>query len=142
MSLKCLLPLFATFLPWQALFAIEPADYVLRGGAVYTVDASRSWAEAVAISGREIVFVGLDSDVVQYVDDSTVVIQLNGAMVLPGFQDSHIHPVTSALNSYMCSLYGLPGRDAGISGPRDPQYGGATAEQQHDPAASKHQAKD
>jgi predicted amidohydrolase YtcJ len=112
MSLKCLLPLFATFLPWQALFAIEPADYVLRGGAVYTVDASRSWAEAVAISGREIVFVGLDSDVVQYVDDSTVVIQLNGAMVLPGFQDSHIHPVTSALNSYMCSLYGLPGRDA------------------------------
>jgi predicted amidohydrolase YtcJ len=109
---KFCLWVLATLLPWQVLFAAEAADYVLRGGKVYTVDASRSWAEAVAISGREIVFVGRDSEIGNYVDEETVVLQLDGAMVLPGFQDSHIHPVTSALNSYMCSLYGLPGREA------------------------------
>lgn len=93
-------------------FAGEPADYVLRGGSIYKVDASRAWAEAVAIRGNKIVFVGLDRDVDNYIDDTTTVVELEGRLVLPGFQDAHVHPVTSSLNSYMCSLYGLPGRDA------------------------------
>ena len=36
----------------------QPADWVLRGGAVYTVDAARSWAEAVAVADGKIVYVG------------------------------------------------------------------------------------
>jgi hypothetical protein len=38
-----------------------PDSLVLRGGAVYTVDAARSWASAVAIRGGRIVYVGGDS---------------------------------------------------------------------------------
>ena len=34
------------------------ADYVLTNGVVYTVDQRRTWAEAIAIRGKEIVFVG------------------------------------------------------------------------------------
>ena len=41
--------------------APRPAELVLRGGAVYTVDDARSWAEAVAVSGGKIVFVGADA---------------------------------------------------------------------------------
>jgi predicted amidohydrolase YtcJ len=107
----CLLPCLT--------LAQEPADIVLRGGAVYTVDSSRTWAQAVAISGNEIVFVGLDAGVEDYIGDETKVIDLDGKMVLPGFQDSHIHPVSSSLKSYMCSLYGLPGRDAYIEKVRE-----------------------
>ena len=109
-----LFALGAALLVAGASQAQEPADIVLRGGAVYTVDASRSWAEAVAIRGNEIVYVGLDEHAGALIGESTQVIDLDGKMVLPGFQDSHIHPVSSSLKSYMCSLYGLPGREAYI----------------------------
>jgi predicted amidohydrolase YtcJ len=94
------------------LLAVGKADYVLRGGEIYTVDASRSWADTLAIKDNKIVYVGLDEGVKEYINKNTKVIDLNGKMVLPGFQDSHIHPVSSALNSYMCSLFGLPSIDA------------------------------
>ncbi len=88
------------------------ADYVLHGGDIYTVDAMRSWADSIAIKGNKIIYVGLDKGVKSYIGEQTKVIDLKGKMVLPGFQDSHIHPVGSALNSYMCSLFGLPSIDA------------------------------
>jgi predicted amidohydrolase YtcJ len=85
-----------------------PADTVLRGGDIYTVDANRSWAKAMAITEGKIVYVGLESGIDAYIGKQTNVVELNGQMVLPGFQDSHIHPISSSLNSYMCSLFGLP----------------------------------
>jgi predicted amidohydrolase YtcJ len=92
--------------------AMEPADFVLRGGEIYTVDDARSWAQALAIRGNQIVFVGTDRGVAEHVGTGTQILDLNGEMVLPGFQDAHVHPVKSALNSYMCSLFGLPGIEA------------------------------
>jgi len=61
------------------------ADVVLRGGAVYTVDAARRWAESVAINGDRIVYVGPDAGAGAYVGPRTRVVNLNGRMVLPGF---------------------------------------------------------
>jgi predicted amidohydrolase YtcJ len=92
--------------------AAEPADIVLRGGAVYTVDAARSWAEALAIRETKIVFVGSDADAASFVGPATSVIQLDGRMVLPGFQDSHIHPISAQLKENMCQLRGLAGLEA------------------------------
>ncbi|MGH7601970.1 MAG: hypothetical protein ACREOI_36870, partial [bacterium] len=37
-----------------------PADWVLRNGAIYTMDATRSWAKAVAINQGRIVYVGAE----------------------------------------------------------------------------------
>jgi predicted amidohydrolase YtcJ len=104
--------LFASFIFSINVSAVDKADYVLRGGDIYTVDATRSWASAIAIKDNKIVYVGLDDGVKKYINKNTQVIDLYGKMVLPGFQDSHIHPVSSALNSYMCSLLGLPSIDA------------------------------
>ncbi len=97
--------------PGQAI-ASEPADKVLRGGAIYTVDATRSWAQALAISGDKITFVGTDSEADAYIGPATTVIELDGKMVLPGFQDSHIHPISAMLKTRMCNLTGLPGLEA------------------------------
>ncbi|MDR9505955.1 hypothetical protein RI662_16920 [Brevibacillus agri] len=46
---------------------VQPADVVLSGGAVYTVDRNRNWAQAVAIRGGEIVYVGTDEGAKAYI---------------------------------------------------------------------------
>jgi predicted amidohydrolase YtcJ len=71
--------------------SVEPADLVLRNGFVYTVDADRSVAQAVAIRGNQIVFVGDDDDAEDYVGPATEIRDLGGKMVLPGLHDVHIH---------------------------------------------------
>lgn len=73
-----------------------PATVVLRGGRVYTVEADRPWAEAVAVRGRTIVAVGSNADVAAWIGPDTRVIELAGRMVLPGFVEAHIHPTLGA----------------------------------------------
>ncbi len=67
------------------------ADTVLLGGKIYTVDAERSWAEAVAIKDGQIIQIGSAEQVAPLAGDATEVVDLNGAMVLPGFHDTHVH---------------------------------------------------
>ncbi len=86
--------------------AAQPADLVLRHGAIYTVDASRSWAEAVAISGSRLVFVGADRDAAAYVGPTTRVVDLGGRFVLPGFHDSHVHLLSGGVELGQCDLNG------------------------------------
>jgi len=86
---------------------VPEADLVLRGGAVYTVNAARSWAEAVAIRGGEIIYVGSDSGVERHVGANTQLVDLAGAMLLPGFQDAHIHPIGAGINLLTLSLHEL-----------------------------------
>ncbi|HYF11049.1 MAG TPA: amidohydrolase family protein, partial [Actinomycetota bacterium] len=81
-----------------------PADLVFRGGAVYTVDAARRWASAVAVSDGLIVGVGSESDVEPLVGGSTEIVDLKGRMLLPGFQDAHVHPPPSGLDMLRCDL--------------------------------------
>jgi predicted amidohydrolase YtcJ len=83
------------------------ADTVFLDGEVYTVDSNRSWAEAVAVDDGRIVFVG-DSDAARkLVGTDTRVIDLNGRMLLPGFHDSHVHPMTAGTRIFRCQLAGL-----------------------------------
>jgi predicted amidohydrolase YtcJ len=65
----------------------ERADLVVVGD-VYTVDAVRSWARAVAIAGDRIVGVGTEEEIRDRFDASDAI---TGACVVPGFQDAHIH---------------------------------------------------
>jgi len=67
------------------------ADLVLLGGRVYTMDSTRTLAQAIAIDGNHIMAVGSDSEIDQYVGSETEVIDLNGATVLPGLIDGHGH---------------------------------------------------
>ncbi|MBI2837930.1 MAG: amidohydrolase [Acidobacteria bacterium] len=78
--------------------AAEPApDLILRGGRVYTVNPAQPWAEAVALRGDLIVGVGSNADVDHLAGDRTTVIDLGGRLVLPGFNDAHIHFLEGSL---------------------------------------------
>ena len=84
--------------------AAAAADRVFLNGAVYTVDAERSWAEAVAITDGRIVYVGDDEVAASYIGPETEVIDLVGQMLLPGFHDSHIHILTEMMTDEECDL--------------------------------------
>ena len=87
------------------------ADLVLKNAAVYTVDRVRSWAEAVAVRGDKIVYVGSDKGAARFVGPRTKVVDLAGKMVLPGFQDAHVHPLEAGLDQMGCYLYDLPTKE-------------------------------
>jgi predicted amidohydrolase YtcJ len=83
------------------------ADLVFVNGAVYTVDATRSWAQAVAVRDGRIALVGTDDDVRPAVGAGTEVVDLAGRMLVPGFQDAHVHPVSSGIDMLQCDLHDL-----------------------------------
>ena len=71
--------------------ASVPATLLIRNARVHTVDAARPWADAVAIGGDRISWVGDDEDAAAMIGPDTEVIDAGGATVLPGFIDSHNH---------------------------------------------------
>src|SRR5690349_8404373 len=79
------------------------ADLVFTGGPVFTANTVRSRATSVAISGGRIVAVGGD-DVHELVGPKTELVDLRGRMLLPGFQDAHVHPVWGGLDMLRCDL--------------------------------------
>jgi predicted amidohydrolase YtcJ len=85
--------------------SITAADAVYNNGSIYTVNETQPWAEAVAIKGETILFVGSDDGIRAYIGPDTVVYDLVGRMMLPAFQDGHIHPIDSALGIMSCNLY-------------------------------------
>ena len=77
--------------------AVPPADLVILGAHVYTVDAARPEARAVAVRGERIVRVGSDDDVWPLAGPKTRVIEARGRLLLPGLHDGHTHFIGSGL---------------------------------------------
>ena len=71
-------------------------DKILMNGAVYTMDRENPTAEAVAIEGNVIKAVGSNEEILRFKDESTEVVDMKGAMILPGFIDAHCHPAMTA----------------------------------------------
>jgi predicted amidohydrolase YtcJ len=88
-----------------------PADLVLRNGRIYTVDAARSWAEAIAVRGDRIVWVGPSGEAARHIGERTKVVDLGGRFVLPGFHDRHVHPLSGGVELNQCDLNGSKSRD-------------------------------
>jgi hypothetical protein len=84
--------------------ATPDPDLLLLNGAVYTVDAVRRWAQAVAVTGGVISAVGTDADLRELAGPRTEVIDLAGRMLLPGFQDAHVHPASAGHEMLRCNL--------------------------------------
>lgn len=80
------------------------ADMVLLGGSIYTVDNTRRWSEAVAISNGKIIYVGTDRGVQPFIGGRTRVQELSGRLVLPGFHDSHVHLLDGGIHLNECNL--------------------------------------
>ena len=69
----------------------EKADLVIRNARVYTVDPQRPWAQAVAVKGDRILWVGDEAGIAEHAGSATRVLDAGGKMLLPGFIDSHFH---------------------------------------------------
>lgn len=98
-------------LPPQAC-AGEPADLVLSGGAVYTLDGARRWSSAIAVRAGTIAYVGNEDGVRAFVGEKTRVLPLQGRMLLPAFQDSHAHAALVPNPATQLELEGLQERAA------------------------------
>ncbi|WP_031468012.1 amidohydrolase [Sciscionella sediminilitoris] len=72
--------------------AANPADLVLTGGTVHTLDAGARTARAVAATGGLITEVGSERDIAALIGPETKVLDLAGRTVIPGFVESHNHP--------------------------------------------------
>lgn len=75
---------------WTTVAAAD-ADWVLRGGTVYSMDDTASHYSAIAIKGNRIIWLGDSHAATTQVGPATQIIELNGRTVLPGFIDTHIH---------------------------------------------------
>ena len=75
----------------RSLSVPQPADMVLRGGKIVTVDRDFSIKEALAIKDGRIIGVGSDREMRVLTGRRTKVIELRGRTVIPGLIDSHIH---------------------------------------------------
>ncbi|MDT3695027.1 MAG: amidohydrolase family protein [Ignavibacterium sp.] len=60
-------------------------------GKIFTVNEKQPYSEAVVAEKNEIKFVGSASEARKFIDADTEVIDLEGKLLLPGFNDSHLH---------------------------------------------------
>jgi predicted amidohydrolase YtcJ len=90
--MKLLSRLAVVWLVAAPLLAQSPrADLVLTNGVVYTMDAKRPTAQAIAVAGNRIVAVGTSDEVAKLQAPNATLIDLKGATVIPGFKESHAH---------------------------------------------------
>ncbi len=70
----------------------EKADLVIINGKVFTIDEENPFVQAVAIKGETIIAVGTTKEISGYIDQNiTKIINAGGRLVLPGFNDAHVH---------------------------------------------------
>jgi predicted amidohydrolase YtcJ len=74
------------------------ADFLFINARAFTADFEHPSAEAVAVRGNRIVFVGSNAEAQAWKDSSTRVIDARGHTLMPGFIDSHFHMLYGALN--------------------------------------------
>src|SRR6266545_39677 len=95
----CLTPSF--------LSLAEPADVVFVNGNVYTVNEKQPRAEAIAVKGDRIVFVGSNANAKRFQGSGTRVIDLHGETVVPGMTDAHYHFIGVGQREMNLNLEGI-----------------------------------
>jgi predicted amidohydrolase YtcJ len=86
-----IIALFACFPVTRGEAKTEVADVLFINGNIYTVSERQPHAEAIAVRGERIVFVGSNADAKKYQGKSTRVVDLQGRTVVPGMTDAHYH---------------------------------------------------
>ena len=76
-------------------------DKILINGKIYTENPDMPWAEALAIEGKKLAYVGSTEVAKALSDADTVVVDLEGKTVIPGLLDGHTHPATVS-KTYWC----------------------------------------
>ncbi|HEX8653260.1 MAG TPA: amidohydrolase [Pyrinomonadaceae bacterium] len=88
---------------------VETADLIFKNGNIYTVNDRAPRAQALAVKGDRIVFVGSDSGAMKYAGKQTRVIDLHGQTVVPGMTDAHYHLIGVGQREMTLNLEGTTG---------------------------------
>jgi predicted amidohydrolase YtcJ len=73
------------------MICAQDTDLIIVNGNIYTVNEKQPHAEAIAVKGDRIVFVGSNEEARKFRSDKTRVVDLGGKTVVPGLTDSHCH---------------------------------------------------
>ena len=84
----------------------QRADTIFVGGQVFTGTADAPVAAAVATAGGRILAVADAESVRALADAGTEVVDLEGGLLVPGFQDAHVHPAVAGVQMLRCDLSG------------------------------------
>ena len=82
----------------------ESTELVFTNGDIYTVNPEQLWVDAVAVRDGVVVAVGSEEDALAAVGESATVIDLDGTMLMPGFQDMHLHAIEAGMNETLCAF--------------------------------------
>jgi predicted amidohydrolase YtcJ len=96
-----------------------PADLIISGGKIYTMNNSQPEVEAVAVSGTKIVFAGSKSDAMAYKGDNTQLIDLQGKTMTPGFIEGHGHIMGLGYNELNLNLSDIKSYDELVARVKD-----------------------
>ncbi len=88
-----------------------PADLIISGGSIYTMDEKNPMVEAVAVKADTILFAGSLSDAEAYKNENTKSIDLKGATMTPGFIESHGHIMGLGYNELRLDLMNIKSYD-------------------------------
>jgi predicted amidohydrolase YtcJ len=91
MRLIALLLTIVALCPAGASLQAQTAETIFVNGNIYTVNDSAPRAQAVAVRGGKIIYIGTDSGAMRLKGESTRVVDLKGNTVVPGLTDSHYH---------------------------------------------------
>ena len=80
------------------------ADVLFTGGAVFTGTGEPLRGHTVAVARDRIMAVVPESEASALIDEDTRVVDLQGALLGPGFQDAHVHPISAGVELLMCNL--------------------------------------
>ncbi|MFB9311019.1 hypothetical protein BJY17_003163 [Agromyces hippuratus] len=83
---------------------MSAADVLFTGGAVFTGTGQPIQGHVVAVTGDRITAVVPEAEAQALIGEGTRVVQLDGALLSPGFQDAHVHPIGAGVELLMCNL--------------------------------------
>jgi predicted amidohydrolase YtcJ len=95
---RFLLILFLAFISLSATPPPQTADIIIANTHIWTAEQTKPWADAVAIKYGRISFVGATKDAEAFRGPKTQWIEMPDRLIVPGFNDSHIHLMGGALS--------------------------------------------
>lgn len=103
-------------------------DVLFSNGAVFTGSGEPQSGIAVAVSDGKIVAVIPESEAAEHIGEHTTVVDLNGALLSPGFQDAHAHPIGGGVEALQCDLTGAESADEAVQ--RIAEYAAANPDEE------------
>ena len=88
------------------LFQCSHTYTLIGNGHIYTIDEDNSKVEAVAVdtNNGKILATGIEANIRSELGNEDAYWDLDGRMMIPGFQDAHLHVVEAGINSAMCYI--------------------------------------